>query len=101
MANRRSKKELQAVRKKAIRDLKHKDKDYHQMYRDDEPSQLLLVPLRFLWSMCVATICLLIWVAVGWYALGVLGFFWVASSSFIWSVLVPLILVVIGWIYFF
>jgi uncharacterized membrane protein (DUF106 family) len=93
-------KELRRVEKAALKDLKKADKNYLRSSHDED-NPLIKVPLKLLWSACVATICLLIWLAVGWYALGVLGFFWLVSSSFVWSVLVPLILVGIGWIYFF
>jgi hypothetical protein len=92
--------ELRRVEKNALNNLKQADTDYLRSY-DGEDNPLIKVPLKFLWSVCVAAIFLIVWSVVSWFALGVLGFFWLATSSFRWSVLVPLIFSLIAWIFLF
>jgi hypothetical protein len=66
-------KELRRVEKAALKDLKKADKNYLRSSHDaDNP--LIKVPLKLLWSACVSTIFIIVWVVVGWFALGVWGF---------------------------
>jgi Flp pilus assembly protein TadB len=91
-------KELRRVEKAALKDLKKADKEYLRPYHDaDNP--LIKVPLKLLWAACVTTLFIIVWVVVGWFALGVLGFFWISTSSFRWSVLVPLVFSIFAWIF--
>lgn len=55
--------------------------------------------LLLFWSVCVTTIFLLVWSVIGWYAFGVLGFFWLATFSLCWSVIMPLIFSILAWIF--
>jgi hypothetical protein len=82
-------KELDRVGKSSLRELKRRDREYQRQHGMKE-SVFIKIPLKLLWSACMATMFIIVWIVVGWYALGVLGFFWLSTSSFVWSALSPL-----------
>jgi hypothetical protein len=99
MGNRRddpvrdAQKDFRRLRQSAMRELKRADRDYK-----DEPS-LRLVFLKLLGALIIAAIFLMTWLLVGWWALFIPVFFCLAIRSFLWAVIVPLVVTVLVWIF--